>query len=118
MEIEEMRETILDKLGVYPWEMDVEIETSPGNYGLEDIHIGTTTKNIWVEVPKRTFTFQGELSFTARLGASGKSGYSENFRKKVTGAGRFDFVKNSPDLMISDVQINEEFELYEGAPDI
>lgn len=114
MEIERMREIILDKLGVYPWEMDVEIETSPANYGLEDIHIDVTTKNIWVEVPKRTFTFKGELSFFARLGASGKSGYSENFRKEVTGSGRFDFVKNSTDLIISNVQINEELELYEG----
>ena len=113
MEIERMREIISDKLAVYPWEVDVEIETNPGNYGLEDIHIDAGTKDIWVEVPKRTFTFKGELSFSARLSASGKTGYDENFTKKVTGSGQFEFVPNNNDLTISNVQINETFELYE-----
>jgi hypothetical protein len=117
MEINRMREIIEGKLCVYPWEMDVEIETNPANYGLENISIHVETKDIRVKVPERTFSFEGELSFSARLMASGSGGYDEGFTKAFSGTGQFEFVKNSPDLEISDITMNETFELYDGNPD-
>lgn len=117
MDIDKMREIIADKLYAYPWESDVEIETSPANYGMEEIYPQLGKKDIWIDVPKRTFTFKGELSFSVRLVASGRGGYDESFMKPITGSGQFEFVKSSTDLEINKVSIDKELELYEGRPD-
>ncbi len=114
MQIDKMREIIVEKLSEYSWETNVEIETSPANYGLESISITVEKKDIWVEVQPRTFKFSGELSFYAQLVSSGHSGYNENFSETISGTGEFSFSKNSTDFEVHNVELNDEIELYKG----
>lgn len=88
--------------------------TSPANYGVEDIHIDVSIRNIFVEIPKRAFTFKNaKLSFNARLGGSSeRNGYDQNFSKVVSGQGLFEFVKNTDDIKITKIEINESLDLY------
>jgi hypothetical protein len=88
--------------------------TNPGNYGVEDIRINVDYRNIWVNIQERTFTFKNaEILFSARLGGSNeKNGYDANFNKEISGQGQFEFVKNSDDLIITEIEINEPLDLY------
>jgi len=88
--------------------------TNPGNYGVEDIEVNMDSKNIWVDIPERNFTFKNaEISFSARLGGSNeRNGYDANFSKKISGHGQFEFIKNSSDLKITKIEINETLDLY------
>ncbi len=71
-------------------------------------------QGIWVEVPKRTFTFKNaELSFSARLGGSSeRNGYDQKFSEVVSGQGQFEFVRNTNDVKITEIEINESLDLY------
>ena len=117
MEINLIRERISDN--IYSSEthdiwVNILQETSPANYGVENIHIDLRIKDIWVELPKRTFTYKNaELSFSARLGGSSlKNGYDANFRKTVSGRGRFEFVRNTDEIKITETEIKESLDLY------
>lgn len=117
MEISLIREKLADKLcstEVYDNWIDILQETNPGNYGVEDIEINVDVNDIWVVIPERTFTFKNtELSFCARLGGSSdESGYDANFKKVVSGNGKFDFYNKSQDIKIMEFTINENLDLY------
>jgi len=118
MHIDEIRERLADKLSsaeeIVNW-IDLLQDTSPGHYGIEDVDIDVSSKDIWVDVPKRQFTFKNaNVSFSARLGASSdEHGYDDNFTKTVTGQGQFDFSNGSKDITVTNFSINEHLELYE-----
>lgn len=117
MDIDLIREKLADKLcsaeECINW-MDILQDTSPGNYGVEDVEVLGSMKDIWVDIPKKTFTFKNtNLSFSARLGGSSdKNGYDESFTKVVSGYGKFDFAIAGQDINIIEFSINEEIELY------
>lgn len=117
MEINLIREKIADKLGsseVNDIWVDILQDTTPGNYGVEDIEINVDIKDIWVDIPERTFTFKNaELIFYARLGGSSeKNGYDQKFSLVVSGDGKFDFTDKSQDIKIMKFTINEDLDLY------
>jgi len=118
MHIDEIREKVADKLSsaeeMMSW-IDLLQDTSPGHYGIEDVDVDVSAKDIWVDVPKREFSFKNaSISFSARLGASSdEHGYDDNFTKTVTGQGKFDFSDGSKDVTLMELSINENIELYE-----
>lgn len=118
MHIDEIRERIAGKLSsaeeMLSW-IDLLQDTSPGHYGIEDLDSDVNAKDIWVDVPKRQFTFKNaNISFGARLGASSdKHGYDDNFSKIVSGQGKFDFSNGGTDITIIEFSINEHIELYD-----
>jgi len=117
MEINLIREKLTDIIysnELFDKWVNILQHTNPGNYGVEDIQVNIDSKNIWVNIQERTFTFKNaEISFSARLGESNeKNGYDANFRKKISGQGQFEFVRNSEDLRITEIEINESLDLY------
>jgi len=119
MDINDIRVSISDSLSsVQTHELwgDILQETNPANYGFEVDYVSVEKKDIWVDVPNRTFTFKDiELQFSARLGASNlRDGYDEDFQFKLSGLGTFSFKKGSRDIEIEriDISENEDLELY------
>ncbi len=117
MEINVIREKLVDKLmssETYDRWIDILQETNPANYGVEDIEISVDDKDIWIDIPGKTFTFKSaELIFSARLGGSSdESGYDANCRIAISGNGQFEFTNKSQDIKIIDFSINEHLELY------
>ncbi len=116
MTIDEIRERIaisLDMKCDAHW-FSVLDDTSPGHYGVEDLEFQLATKDIWVDIPKKTFTFKdGTLSFSARLGSSREEdGVDMKFRKAVSGSGTFDF-EGARDVEVLEFKINEKIDLLE-----
>lgn len=117
MHIDTMGEIIADKLGSEEdmrWHDEILQDTNPGHYGTEDLDVGISSDDIWVDVPKKTFTFKNaNISFSARLGGSSdKNGYDENFSLIVSGSGSFDFSNNNQDIEVKDFSVNESLDLY------
>jgi hypothetical protein len=117
MDINDIRTSISDKFSsVVAYELweDIMQETNPANYGFEIDDVSVDKKDIWVDVPNRTFTFQNlYLSFSVRLGASNdRDGYDENFQFNLSGSGTFSFEKGGRDIKIERINRNEDLELY------
>jgi hypothetical protein len=116
MDIKTAREKIADKLSSEEDSKWVNIlqDTSPANYGVENIELNIGIENIWVEMHLQTFTFKNaELIFSARLGGSSdENGYDQKFKIPISGNGKFQFIKNSQDLEITEFSINENLDLY------
>jgi hypothetical protein len=117
MTIDEIREQIAISLNMKCddlWSVILD-NTTPGHYGFEGLECQVAIEDIWVEIPKKTFTFKnGTLSFLARLGSSSeKDGVDVKVRRTVSGSGTFDF-EDTRDIKVLDFQINEEIDLYEG----
>ena len=119
MDINDIRKSISDNLSsVETHELwgDILQETNPANYGFAVDDVSVEEKDIWVDVPNRTFTFKSlYLWFSARLGASNlRDGYDEDFQFKLSGSGMFSFNKGSQDIDIERIDIgeNEDLELY------
>jgi len=119
MDIDDIRESISNNLSsVETHELwgDILQETNPANYGFEVDYVSVEKKDIWVDVPNRTFTFKNlELQFSARLGASNlRAGYDQDFQFKLSGSGTFSFKEGSRDIEIERIDIgeNEDLELY------
>jgi hypothetical protein len=119
MDINDIRTSISDNFSSFEthelWE-DILQETNPANYGFEVDDVSVDKKDIWVDVPNRTFTFQNlYLSFSVRLGASNdRDGYDEDFQFNLSGSGTFRFDKGSQVIKIERININEnkDLELY------
>ena len=118
MSIDEIREKLAEELSspetCVIWIDDILYDTTPGHYGIEDLHVSVAMKDIWVDIPQRTFTFKNvDLSFSARLGGSSdKNGYDESFEIRVSGEGEFSF--SGSIVEITNFSINEDLDLYEN----
>jgi len=116
MSIDTIREAIADKLSNNEYETWAGLleDTNPAHYGVEDINVGIGFNDIWVDIPKKNFTFKNvELSFSLRLGGSSdKNGYDEEFTKTVSGHGEFEFSKNDSGVVVRSFGINEYIDLY------
>ncbi len=84
MEISEIRERIADKLSSDEthdlWNEHLD-ETNPANYGYELDSVYVDMKDIFVDVPARTFTFK--TLDPSRMGAAGDAVASPNSRRFV-----------------------------------
>ncbi len=89
-------------------------DTTPGHYGFWDLEFDIALKDIWVEIQKRTFTFQNaSLSFTAQLGSSNPDdGIEMPTTRTVSGAGKFEFSDNG-EIEVLEFKINEQIDFFE-----
>ncbi len=115
MTIDQIREGIAISMDMQCQEIWFGIldHTTPGHYGVEDIEFQIAIASIWVDVPKKTFTFRdGTLSFSARLGSSREEdGMDGNFSKTVSGSGKFEF-GDAHDIRVTEFSINESLDLF------
>lgn len=120
MTIGEIKENItiaMDRKSDEQWG-DVLANTYPGHYGVEDIHFQIDSgKDMWVNVPQRTFTFKnGTLSFSARLMSSrDEDSIDKNVSRTVSGEGTFEFGAKK-EMEILSLSVNEEIDLIEEHP--
>ena len=118
MSIDSIREQIADLLNsVSEYDSWVEIleQATPAPYGVNDISVNVDYRDIWVDVPRKTFDFKNlEISFNLRLGGSNdRNGYDADFNKIVSGSGEFDFSEGNSQVFIKDFEINENIDLYD-----
>ena len=116
MSIDKIREQIatsMDVDGIETW-WSILDDTTPGHYGVDDVEFQIDINDIWVDIPKKTFTFKdGTLSFSARLGASSeRDGVDMHFEKTVFGSGKFEF-SSAGCVKVLDFKINEKIYLFE-----
>jgi hypothetical protein len=118
MDISKIRELIADNLGKPEteniWHDEILIDTNPANYGTESVGVTVSPKDIWVDIPHRTFTFTNtDLSFSARLaGSSDRNGFDQYFQFTVSGEGQFEFSDGSTNIAIETLSINEKLDLF------
>jgi len=115
MKIDLIRDKLVDSLcsadACINW-INLLDDTNPGHYGVEDVDVDVSMKDIWVDIPEKSFKFKNaNLSFCARLVGS-KNGYYQTFSKVVSGYGKFNFAKSGKDIEIKEFEINESIELY------
>ncbi len=113
MEIENIREYISIELGMYSEWADELNDTSPGHYGVESWDAEIMPKDIWVDIPNRTFSFKsGQFSFTLTLGSSkGDNSFEDTFSKSVSGNGTWDFSSNNS-VIINSLEVEFDTVLY------
>ena len=119
MDINDIRNRISEKLSSVEthelWD-DILPNTNPANYGFEVDCVSIEKEDIWVDVPSRTFTYKNlDLQFSTRLVSSNlNDGYDKDSTFKLSGSGRFGFIKGSQDIVIEGININdnEDLELY------
>jgi hypothetical protein len=110
MHLDKVRDGICDSLssgdGHSLWD-EILQETCPANYGFEVESVFVDRNDIWVDVPRRTFTFKNlELSFSARLGGSNlKNGYDQTFHFKLSGS--FNFKNGSQSIQVEEIDMDE-----------
>ena len=116
MSIDEIREQIAISLDVRCYDTwgNILDDTNPGHYGLDDVEFQIAINDIWVDIPKKAFTFKdGTLSFSARLGASSeRDGVDMSFEKVVSGSGTFEFPR-AGGINVLGFKINEKIDLFE-----
>lgn len=116
MTIDEIREQIASALAEDAQEQWYSIldDTSPGHYGLEDFEVEIESRNVWVDIPSKTFSFKNiRISFTARLGASSEEhGLDTPFNKVVSGEGKFDFT-NAATVKVETFHLSEPIDLFD-----
>lgn len=117
MKIDVARERIGEKLSsdcYTEWAQFLD-NASPGPYAINDIDVSVEKNDIWVEMHEQTFKFnKATFDFNLRLGGSSdEDGYDADFSKVVSGEGKFQFIKDSQDLEITEFSINEDLDLYD-----
>jgi hypothetical protein len=117
MNIDQIREQIaisLSSLNIHTHEKWLGIldDTTPGHYGVEVLKFELAKTDIWVDIPKKIFTFKnGTLSFSARLGSSREEDAVDMpFDKVVSGSGTLDF-GSAEGVKVLDFKINEKIDL-------
>lgn len=89
-------------------------DTEPGNYGANYWEVELLSKDIWVEIQKREFSFKNaRFSFEVRLGGSSdESGSDMSFSKVAKGSGKFDFGENNS-MIVKELDIQVDLDLFD-----
>jgi len=84
------------------------------HYGVEDWEVTLSSSDIWVDVPKREFTFKNaQFNFELLLGSSNsEDGAKMNFSKVADGSGTFDFSEGSKNVQILELNLNFDLSLF------
>lgn len=116
MEIEEMREKLSIEISNNSQEKWGELltDTQPGNHGINYWEVELLSKDIWVEIPKREFSFKNaRFSFEVRLwGSSDESGSDMSFSKVAKGIGKFEFGDNNS-ILVKELEIQVDLDLFD-----
>jgi hypothetical protein len=120
MKPEEIREKIAEKLQYHESFLEALDETNPGHYGVVDYDVFITPKNILVDIPERTYTFDKvDFSFKLKIGGSSdRDGYEQSFSRIASGSGDFDFLRNNTDIIIGENSVEiDNLNLYDVEPE-
>lgn len=117
MKIDEVRESIANRLGSYDvFDLWAEVldNSTPGHYGINDLEVSLSYQDIFVDIPANSFTFKdARMSVSLRLGGSSdKNGYDESFNITISGGGEFSFGDDKK-IYIDSIYVNEPIELYD-----
>jgi len=114
MDYNEIKDRIATAMHYHANWFDLLDDTTPGHYGVDDVEFDVALADIWVDIPKRTFTFKnGTLSFTARLLSSNEDdGVDLDVRKAVSGTGNFEFLEGRQ-IDVPDFEIQQHIDLLE-----
>lgn len=110
MTIEQIREKLAIEIAHHALWLDQLNDTEPGNYGVEDWDVYLESKDIWVDIPSKTFNFKNaKFDFEVMLGASNpEDGMKHSHSTDATGKGKFIFSNNSNDIKIEEIEIECE----------
>jgi hypothetical protein len=115
MTIDEFRTEIVEALNSrsYSKLLDLLNDTNPGHYGAEDAEFGSDISAVWVDIPKRSFTFKNaDFSFKARLGSSREEdGADMDFTVQISGSGTFDF-DSKKQLIVTAISTDHQIDLF------
>lgn len=116
MKLEEIREQLIQDLqnNIENWN-DVINNTNPGNYGVEDWEIFVPEKGFFVDIQEKTFKFKN-VDFSAKLrlgGSNEESSFIHDYNKLASGEGNFKFVDNNRKVIITDINIEIDTEVFE-----
>lgn len=114
MDIDEIREQIAIEISSNSqsdWG-EALTDTNPGHYGANYWEVELKSEDVWVDIPKKTFTYKNALfSFDVRLGGSSEeSGADMSFSKIAKGEGEFSFVEGG--IKIEDLEIKVDLDLF------
>lgn len=114
MTIDEIREKLSSEISHNEEWINELDNSSPGHYGVEDWEVTLLSTDIWVDVPKREFTFKNaQFNFELLLGSSNsEDGAKMNFSKVADGSGTFDFSEGSKNVQILELNLNFDLSLF------
>lgn len=114
MKLDEIREQIAESIcnDMNTWD-EVLSDTSPGNYGCDHWDAEVDYRDIFVDIPKKTFVVNsGNFSADLILGASrGDSSMNFNYSKPFSATGNFDFL-DSNKIKIEEINITIDNDVF------
>ena len=114
MQLDRIRKQIAELIStdIDVWN-DVLNNTTPGNYGCDYWEAEISFNDIFANIPERTFTVKnGKFTADLIMGSSNsESSFNESYSKPFSAKGKFDF-KNSDELMIEEIEIDIDSDIY------
>lgn len=113
MHIETIQESLAIQINSNPQWADKLNDCNPGHYGVEDFDVDVSEKDIWVNIPEKTFSFNNTpFSFKLKLGSSNdEDGFKSTFSKVATGSGTFKF-ETGRNITIESLEIVVDLDLF------
>lgn len=113
MTLDEIREQIASKIAIDMIWDDKTNDTEPGNYGCDDLEVELSAEDVFVNIPKLTFSFKNaRFSFSARIGGSREEdSYSFPYSTIANGEGEFVF-KDKDTVEIAEIKVFADLNLF------
>lgn len=113
MTIDKIREKLADKIPAQEGWVNQLDESNPGHYGVEDWDVVLSRNDIWVDIPKKTFSFKNaRFDFELLLGSSNsEDGTKMSFSKVAKGQGTFEF-SESDDIEVEELDLDFDLDLF------
>jgi hypothetical protein len=113
MSIDEIREQLAYKISTdMIWDEKTN-DTTPGNYGCDNVTAVLSSDDIYVDIPNLTFTFKNaNYSFSARVGGSrDEDSHMYPFSTIAKGEGKFEF-KDKGTVEIAEIDVYADLDLF------
>lgn len=113
MDIETIRELLSISISENEEWANVLNDTEPGHYGVIDWEVELYSKDIWVNIQERTFTFKdANFNFTVQLGSSNEDdGFKMPCFRVASGEGTFEFTNSNNSIKVSNIEIKVDLDL-------
>lgn len=113
MTLDEIREQLASKIATDMIWDDKTNDTEPGNYGCDDLEVELSPDDVYVNIPKQTFTFKNaRYSFSARIGGSREEdSHLFPFSTIASGEGEFVF-KDKGTVEVAEIEVFADLDLF------
>jgi hypothetical protein len=113
MHISEIIKKIAIEITGSPIWLDVLNDSEPGHYGIKDWDVELAEKDIWVDIPNRSYNFNHcKFLFHLQLGSSNpEDGFQSKFSREAKGNGTFQFSEEGKNITIEDLHIEVDLDL-------